>query len=204
MIVALDLDGVFRDFLGTLIKQFKIDYPHLAFQIPQSEREITTWSLEEFWPKGWTDEMLSDYFSRKRVRQIYANAAPYLGAIQGYQNIRRYCTKNGHKLIIITSARKPLVQLANWNWLSKNNFLKSIDNVYMRKDKYNVPADILLDDAVHNLKEWQLMPAVSFPGKRVSVCFNRAWNQDYSGIRVWNYDQFLLLLRGVEQKVKAI
>ena len=40
MIIALDLDGVFRNFTGALIRQFKLDYPHLSFQIPQFESQI--------------------------------------------------------------------------------------------------------------------------------------------------------------------
>ena len=204
MIIALDLDGVFRNFTGALIRQFKLDYPHLSFQIPQFESQLLTWELEDYWPPEWTDERLKEYFSKTRVNEIYANALPYPGAIHGYKKIRKYCTNNDYKLIIITSASKQLVQLANWQWLNKYSFSKSIDFVYMRKDKYNVPADVLLDDALFNLREWQLVPAVSFPGPRVSVCYNKPWNQAWPGLRAYTYNQFISILEGLKQKVGSI
>ena len=68
MIIALDLDGVFRDFTGSLIRQFKLDYPHLSFQIPQFESQIITWELEDYWPPEWTDERLKEYFVKMKIK----------------------------------------------------------------------------------------------------------------------------------------
>jgi len=202
MIVAIDIDGVLRDFFGALIKQFKKDYPELSDKIPQTEDEITQWTLEKFWPEEWTDEKLSEYWGKTRANEIYGDADPYPGAVEAFKKWKEYCTENNHKLIIITSARKPLVQKANWKWLRNHGFDKLADEIHMRRDKYNVPGDVLLDDYTRNIKEWTAVKSTTFSGRRIGVALDRPWNKEWQLSRVRDYDEFLTYLQTIDEFYK--
>ena len=204
MIIAIDLDGVLRDFIGQLIKQFKQDYPTSANKIPQSEDDITRWALSDFFPKGWNKKELSKYWRETRPDEIYGDADPYPQALKFMKQLSKYCKQNKHKLIIITSAQHKLTQKANWKWLKRTGVDKLVDEIHMKVDKYKIPGDILLDDYIVNLEKWSDTKSVSFPGQRIAVAFNRPWNQQWDRARVKNYDAFLLFLKTIDEYINNL
>ena len=204
MIIALDLDGLFRDFLGSLFRQLEKDYP--GIKLPEV-KDLHTWDLENYIEKAdgtqFTRDELSQYWGYDRVNEVYADADPFPGAIEWFKKIKEYCLEQGHKCIIITSASKDTVREANAKWLAKTGLDQVADEIYMQKDKYNVEGDILLDDYQRNLNEWVEVKASSFPGRRIAVAYDCPWNKEWKGPRVKSFSSFIEFLKTVDEFEKT-
>ena len=171
MVIAVDVDGVLRDFITQLQIQYKIDHPDYE-PVP-----VTAWGLDQFFPIG---RKIWNYAFYERGKEIFENAPAYFGALEFIHNLK----KLNHTVIICTT--QPIYnEEYTAAWLRKNGF--EYDGIFFTKYKGLLKADILLDDAVHNLCEFAEEGGDA-------VCMDRPWNQEWDGPRVKTYDEFLRMI----------
>lgn len=173
MNLAIDVDGVLRDFCGSLILQFSQDFPDKAHEI----EPIVEWDLHKFFPIG---KAIYDYAFKAKAKPIFENADPFDGAIFFADRLK----SAGHHVCLLTQQPYGNEQYT-LNWLHKWKI--PYDSIVFSARKEMFEYDFLLDDAEHNLR------AVREVGKR-AICFDQAWNQKWDGERIRSYNEFLELI----------
>jgi 5'(3')-deoxyribonucleotidase len=172
MLIGLDLDGVLRDFVGSLKKQYRIDYPKHVVQT------VSAWDLAKFFPIG---KKIYPYFSERRPRQVFYNAKPFLWAVEFVRQLKRA----GHDIWIITNIPRD-GRIATLEWLEKYHI--PYDHLSFTNEKHHVKCDIYLDDCPDVLQKLYLKTDGAV------VCMDRPWNQTVRcAYRVKSYDEFLAL-----------
>jgi 5'(3')-deoxyribonucleotidase len=170
MVLAIDIDGVLRDFVGSLCRQYHRDFP--SHQI----KPVTRFGLHEFFPIG---PAICDYMYRVRNTEIFRFAEPYPGAVEFLDLLMA----DGQHVALVTS-QPAGTELSTMLWLSENRMIYS--SLHFANKKEIVRADILLDDGVVNLES---------AGRKVrAVCFDRPWNKGWRGERVHHYGDFIGLI----------
>jgi len=180
MIVGLDLDGVIRDFLGALRKQYKKIYPDHEI------KPVTRWGLHEFFPIG---DKIYDFIWEEYAKECLCNAEPFPGAI----GFIEYLNYHSYEICIITAQPTWQAKKCTFDWLVKNDILELVNHVailepHLKMKKGFVRVDIILEDAPHHLK-------YSKDGGLITVCYDQMWNQGCeSDYRVKSYEEFIELL----------
>jgi 5'(3')-deoxyribonucleotidase len=127
--------------------------------------------------------------SYMRYPDIYQELDPIPGACEGmYELVAR-----GHDVIVATAVPKSAAFGLHGKqvWLRKNMPFFSLDNLVSIHRKDLLRADLILDDGVHNLVPCQ-------EADMLAVCLDNPWNQDWHGLRVQDWAQFLRLVTDVE------
>jgi 5'(3')-deoxyribonucleotidase len=75
---------------------------------------------------------------------------PIRGALEAVEKIRA----KGHDIAYVTSCLND-TEVAKNRWLERNGFLQRGDAYIPARDKSDVPVDILVDDAVHNVDAFE-------------------------------------------------
>lgn len=179
MTIAVDIDGVLRDFVSALIESYKKDFPGHEVQ------PVTEWGLEKFFPIG--KGIYSYAFTERRV-EVFEKAKPYDKAKEFVAELRR----RGHHVCLLTTQPRANEHLT-LNWLVLMGIEYDSIVFSSRKDLFRF--DVLLDDAEHNLR------AVRSAGAR-AICFDRPWNQKWDGERVTSYEEFLKLIEHDDQPAR--
>lgn len=97
--------------------------------------------------------------------EIYDGLEPEPGALEGLLELRSL----GRVLIVTHSL--PKMADAKLDWLYSHGIEEA--DVVMVKDKRLVQADLLIDDALHNVEPW-------IATGRPAVVFGRPWNRDWA------------------------
>ncbi|MBW1783069.1 MAG: hypothetical protein JRL30_20290 [Deltaproteobacteria bacterium] len=177
MIINLDLDGVMRDFLGALKKQYKKVYPDHKI------KPVNRWGLHEFFPIG---EDIYDFIWLEYVKECLFEADIYDGALIMMDQLR----DRGHEITILTA--QPTLQAKNWTfqWMLDRGVLHRANNVVIidpnsDMDKGYIKGDLILEDAPHHLND-------CMNAGITTVCYDQPWNQGWrQGHRVKTYDEFI-------------
>lgn len=171
MRIAIDIDGVLRDFVGQVNTVFDSVYPN------GWRRPVTEYGIDKFYSIG---KEIYDMAFIEQARSVYVLAPVYPGAKRMLEDLK----KEGHTIIIATSQPNKEVLRHTLAWLSLNEIL--YDEFYCALNmgsKANIKADVLLDDYIKHLEE--------FPG--ISIAFAQPWNEEwkhrYSGWRRVNKHQ---------------
>jgi 5'(3')-deoxyribonucleotidase len=168
MKIALDIDGVLRDFTGRLIEVYKEDYPD------HDVKPITTWWFEDSFPIG---KKIYDYYKENGER-IFRFAKPFSGAYEFVASL-----KESNHVFIITAQPENL-SWATSGWVEEH--LPKVDGLFFTNKKWLADFDILLDDSP------DVMETVWASGK-AGILYNQAWNVKHNYPRVYNYEQFARL-----------
>jgi 5'(3')-deoxyribonucleotidase len=174
MTVAMDVDGVLRDFTGALVRKYAMCYP--------SHRpigEFGQWDLRPNFPEFAGD--IEGFAFRTLGEEIMRHADPYPGALAFAEEVAKR-----HRLVIVTS-QFPHLKVATLDWLHGHKV--PYHSIMLTHTKTLVRADVLIDDAVHNLKEWA---TIGLP----SICVARPWNREWP-VRCETYGDALFRLRNL-------
>lgn len=172
----IDVDGVLRDFVGSLKQIYLQQYPDHVIREP-----ITSRALEDFFPIG---NAIYQFMDEHYATEILRDAPAYPGAIEALQ-------KWDEKFeIVIATAQPPEGRAPTLEWLGKHGV--PAKEVHMIYDKYQLMGAALLDDFSHNLQAFH-------DTGRMAVCLAQPWNSDWAGVRVDTVDEFF---RHVEAMLK--
>jgi len=169
--VLIDLDGVIRDFVGSLIRVYKQVYPDHQIQ------PITSRQIEDFFPIG-TD--IYRFMEPGYIEDIMENALPYPGALEALQH-----WKNEYEIVIVT-AQPDFIKSSTYIWIGKYKI--PTNEVHITYYKSQIPGIALLDDYADNLQEFA-------DSGRMAVCLDQPWNQQWKGWRVKTVEEFFQLIQ---------
>ena len=171
MRIGVDIDGVLRDFVGSLRFQYRIDYPEANI------KKVTEWGIEKFFPMG---NWIYDYMYKWRPKEIFELADEYDNAVWMMRELR--CA--GHDIWILTTQPQG-TEKYTLNWLEAKCI--EYDHLVFTEKKLLVDCNIYLDDSPNQLA------SLGAAGKWV-VAFDRPWNQKWGGLRVKTHSEFLILV----------
>lgn len=168
--VLIDLDGVVRDFVGSLIRVYKKVYPEHDI-LPVQSRE-----LEKYFPIG---EKVYQFMAPGYIEDIMEGAEPYPGAVEA---LNRW--ENDFEIVVVT-AQPAITRASTYLWIGKHRI--PTNEVHISYYKYEIDGIALLDDFVDNLEEFAATG-------RLAVCLDQPWNQHWKGPRVKSVDEFFRLV----------
>ncbi|RMI06998.1 MAG: hypothetical protein D6681_08050 [Calditrichaeota bacterium] len=164
--VLIDVDGVLRDFVNSLIRVYRREYPG------HEVRPITSRKLHEFFPAG---ETIYEFWSRRHVKEILEQAPAYPDAVEA---LHRW--KDRFEIVIVTAqddyGRGPTLV-----WLGQHDV--PTGEIHITGEKHRIPGLALLDDFPANLEAFEKTG-------RLAVCLDQPWNQEWPGPRVKTVDEF--------------
>lgn len=169
--VLIDLDGVVRDFIGSLIRVYRREYPDHQV-LPVNSRR-----LEDFFPIG---EEIYKFMEHGFIDEIMQEAQAYPGALEA---LNRW--QNEFEIVIVT-AQPDEIRGATYIWIGKNNLPSS--EIHISYFKSEIEGYVLLDDFIDNLEEFS-------NSGRLAVCLDQPWNQNWKGPRVKTVEEFFLYLQ---------
>ncbi|MGH1363803.1 MAG: 5' nucleotidase, NT5C type [Calditrichia bacterium] len=164
--LLIDVDGVLRDFIGSLTQVYKREHPgHVV-------GEVDSRRLEDFYPIG---KAIYSFMDEQFAGEILRDAPALKGAAD---SMRRWEAK--FELCIATN-QPPAGRFPTLEWLGKHHI--ACNTVYIKRDKYLLDGYALLDDFVDNLTAFEATG-------RLAVCLDQPWNQHWDGPRVSDVDSF--------------
>jgi 5'(3')-deoxyribonucleotidase len=175
--IAIDIDGVLRDFVNQVNTVFDHFYPD-GWRKP-----VTKYELPEFYSIG---KEIYDMAFIKHAKSVYVLAPVYRGARRMLHDLQT----DGHTIVIATSQPNREVLRHTLAWLNLNEM--PYDEFYCAlglRSKANIKADILLDDYIKHLEE--------FPG--ISICYAQPWNTEWKREKVNTYQRFVELIRKLDE-----
>lgn len=169
--VLVDLDGVVRDFIGSLIRVYTGVYPD------HSILPITSRRLEDFFPIG---EEIYKFMKTGYIEQIMEEAPAYPGALEALQS-----WQNEFEIVIVT-AQPDDIRDSTYIWIGKNKLASN--EVHISYFKFQIEGFALLDDFVDNLEDFAQTG-------RLAICLDQPWNQSWKGPRVKSVEEFFQYLQ---------
>lgn len=181
--IGLDVDDVLLDLVGTWLDDYNIVW-HDNLQ----KRDITAW---EFWQftKATCGKRIYEFLTP----EIYRRVAAFEGAKEFTESIRAM----GHNITYVTSCGSdPLlidtIADAKSACLAREGVSKKGDAFIPASDKSFAPVDLLIDDGLHNIKDF----TTYHPG--MGILFTAHWNvTDQSYPRADTYDDALALIESL-------
>jgi 5'(3')-deoxyribonucleotidase len=176
--VLIDLDGVVRDFVTSLVNVYQREHPdHIV-------KPVISRKLEDFFPLG---ENIYKFLEDGFIREVMEEAPAYPGALDALHK-----WQNDFDIVIVT-AQPAAIKASTYIWIGKNNLATS--EVHITYNKADIDGIALLDDFPENLQEF------SDTG-RLAVCLDQPWNQQYEGIRVKTVDEFFRYVKAAIEKTR--
>ncbi|MEK6933037.1 MAG: hypothetical protein AABW56_04575 [Nanoarchaeota archaeon] len=174
--IGVDVDGVIRNFPLSLIKRYKKYYPEHDV-VP-----LRNWSHYELHPYFPIGKGIHNFYCEEHPEEIYLNAIRYSGALKFVKELSK-----DFNVVIVTNQPNEYLDHLTKEWLKLS--LMPYDYFFPTPDKTKFKGEYILEDASHHLE------AILAKGNAVPVCFSHPWNQDWTGLRVKNYQGFLDLIR---------
>jgi len=182
MNIAFDVDGVCADLLEVWIERYNKDYDDLLCASEVSEWDLSCVVKMECGKKIF--EYLNDPY-------LYDNVHPITESLETVQKLRHL----GHRVLFVTSTNvyqyaAKLLWLERWGFLELQYGTSSRDYVPIQ-DKTLVRAEILVDDALHNVS--------TFPG--LGILYAAGHNRDaHWNPRIHSFDELFPL---IDEKEKS-
>ncbi len=164
--VLIDLDGVIRDFVGSLVRVYNREFPQ------HEVLPVTSRRLEKFFP---VKEKIYDFFEAGWIEEIMEEAEPYPDAVEA---LHRW--KSEFEIVIVTS-QPEASRASTFTWIGRHDI--PTREVHISYYKSDIQGIALLDDFSNNLDEFR-------ETGRLAVCLDQPWNRQWSGPRVKTVDQF--------------
>lgn len=178
MRIAVDLDDTIWDLLPAWL-----DFINRKYHLYITEDEIIQWDLTECINQISADEI----YAPLKDKNLWKSVQPKPDAMVYLPYIRSL----GHEIIFVTSS-SPISYYYKIEYLFKKYFNAfPVSSVICAKDKSLIKADVLIDDAIHNVE--------SFPCFRILL--NTKSNRqpvDESIHRVDNWAQIYKLIKEIE------
>lgn len=187
MRIAIDIDGVLRDFVGSVHKQL-IKHQLVVPETPQPK--ITAWDMHQFYPEIPKEKIYQFIFNSGYTWSIFADAEPYPGAKQFVEDLEAA----GHVVGLVTSQNKNgwrgTVSWMHYTGVSASN-IHCIRFDRGEKSKSNLGYEVLLDDKPENVQDF-----IDNGGK--AFLFDQPWNQESALPRVHSYQEFIEKIKGMD------
>lgn len=167
--INIDCDGVLCDFVSETINWAKDKRENCTFENITDFNILKAWGIPELW---------GDLHKHMSQKGICANFGVLPGAQEFVQELRKY-----GEIVVVTSPFKnaPYWFIEREEWLEKH-FGFSKNDIIFSHNKNRIVGDILIDDAAHNIEEWN----------GTGILLDCPWNKNCSkGIRCFNYDEIL-------------
>ena len=173
-IIAIDMDDVLNNLMPTWLQLYNRDYGDTRSAI-----DIVDWDVWKH-VKIECGRKIYDY----HTPELFLACSPMPGA----QRVTQKLQDDGHDLMVVSACWDPEIEAAKRQWLGEHfPWLKQDRCHFVPKgrEKREHPADVLIDDGLHNFKGW--------PSGTVGLVFDQPWNQfggDSYGIpvlRVFNW-----------------
>jgi len=187
--IAVDIDGVLRDFTHSLNKAYNEAHPGAPVMYPDHK----DFGLHKLYPIG---KDIYDFVWKTHAWDCLFDADPFEGAIEFMQELKT----ESREIILLTAQPTPEAKMATMDWIYDQGLLEVVDDIVIisgGKDNLNkalIPSvNILVDDYIKNLEcvQWSGI----FP-----ICFTRPWNSKWTGTRVANYEELLIAIEKIEKK----
>lgn len=167
MKIAIDIDGVVRDWVGKVQEVYKRVYPD------HWTKEVTEWSMSPFFEIG--KGINAFIWDGKYTREIYETADAYDGAVEDVGRL----IKAGHEVFFLTSQPNQEAERCTDLWCSLMFPGIKVVHASSPENKGMTEAEIYLDDSMVVLNALEkTRPASS------KVCIARPWNAEYVGKRM--------------------
>lgn len=171
--IALDVDGVLRNFEKSLQRVYRAYYPGWWCE------PVTNWKLAPFYEIG---EEIERFAFVEHPWEVFAGAETYPGALEMVYRLKDL----GADVFYLTT-QWDTTRDATGYWLAQKGFAglgavcfaRSEEEKARALDDYR--ADGLIDDGPHNLEAAQ---GAGYP----VLCVDRAWNRDFQGSRARTWD----------------
>lgn len=154
--IGVDVDGVLRDFTGSLTRLYKYHYPD------HEVLPITEWGLEKFFPIG---KDIYKFAFEDHYGQIMLLAEARVDMVNAVNSLHRL----GYRIHIITSQPKGK-EGVTIDWLREHGV--SYDAVTFTSLKSDVLCDAYIDDGEHNIND-----LVRARKKSLIYLMDQPWNQ---------------------------
>jgi 5'(3')-deoxyribonucleotidase len=168
--VIIDVDGVLRDFIGSLIRVYLREYPG------HKVKPVNSRKLEDFFP---IKEKIYPFMDETFAWEILAEAYPYSETIEALEGWEKEFK------IIIATTQPPFGRSPTFYWLGKHRV--PCDEIHVTSEKHLLSGVALLDDFVDNLEKFAATG-------RLAVCMDRPWNRHWKGPRVKTVDDFFAIV----------
>ena len=165
--IAVDVDGVVADLFPVWIARYNADW-----QDTLEVSQLTQWDLSQH-VKSACGTLIFDYLHQP---SLYDAVKPIVGALEGVQALRSL----GHRVVFVTTTNR-YIGCRKLTWLAEHGFL-SLDYFDMSNrdyvetlDKSLIAADVMIDDAPHNLEVFGGKHKILFeqPHNRTELRFKR-------------------------------
>ena len=172
MRLLIDMDGVVADFLSHWCEVFNERYNQKL-----KPSDIKTWRMHESIP-GATQEACEDLIWEPG---FFFNLKPIPGAIKAIEQLH----EQGHEIVFVTSCLAGHADKHAW---LKRYFSFPV-RVTFTAEKYLVKGDVLIDDYMVNLQQWQAEWPDGMP-----ICFAAHYNEQWQGLRAYDWDSVSMLI----------
>jgi len=178
MEIGIDVDGVLRKLFERLREVYLEYYPtHKVAHI----EEWGDYNIAKYFPIG---KKIYPFWFKWHADEIYLKAATYNGAIEFMRDLKQ----NGEFVIIVSQQPNKHIEFLTNKWLIDINKIPH-DSIIFTNDKTSFRGSFILDDYTKNLEK------ILNAGTAIPVCMDRPWNKDWKGLRVYNYNDFLDIIR---------
>jgi len=135
VIIGIDYDMVASDTMTSWLNLYNWDYSDNL-----RPEQITSWGIQDFVKKE-AREAILEYVNHP---EVFENAKPIYGAINGIS----YLKSQGYNIIFISVNNSENVKE---KWLKKYGFIENDNQLFITKNKAEIPCDFLIDDNIENL-----------------------------------------------------
>lgn len=178
--VALDVDGVIRDFITGLEREYDRAFPG------KWRKPVDKWGLHEFFEIGkgiyefaWHSDYTYDIFA---FSPIYPEAKIFCDYIH-----------DNHTLVIATNQPSYMSTDATVDWLNGNEI--RYHDLFMGEHKFLIDFDFLIDDKLSTIIDYR-KAGIGRP-----IIYDQPWNKvddDSDFDRAYSYNNIIRLLQGDE------
>ena len=169
MRILIDMDEVMINTVSCWVKALNTKFgTNVKFE------DITSWDMTKAFPTLSRNDIWSVFDA-----EFWAETEPLVGS----QNAIKYLIDEGHDIYVATAAYPDSIL---YRFLILKTYFPfiSVEKVIICHKKQLIDADILIDDAIHNIEG----------GKYKTILFNKPWNKscDYKWIcRADSWDEIL-------------
>ena len=111
MRIGIDVDGVLRNFDGSVIRKIRETHPELVDKV----RPVIEWDVES-WLPFWPAEESYRYIFEENYQDIFENAPTCRDAKEYWNELQDWAKNNKHELVLI-SAQESQCLAATLSWL---------------------------------------------------------------------------------------
>ena len=179
MKIGIDFDGVMNDMIATWIEWLNRD--HTGYNV--SPQDIVDWEMSKQYPTLTRDEL----YAPLSVPEFWDEVCIKHEAPEVVERL----LADGHEVYVVTSSHYRILPFKLDKALFAHFPYFTKKNVIITYNKSLINVDLLLDDGIHNLRDF----------RGIKVLFDATYNQDYNAdYRVASWKEFYILVSQLANK----